>query len=249
MHRRPLAPTRALSAAWARRLGVGAAVLALAAVVGAHHPRMPPDAALALLAAALGAAASAVLCGLQAMRTIWRTGQPGLGRALFGLLLAAVTLAYPSYLAVTSAKAPLSTAASTAPAAAPRLSRSTRAAAVRGLAASSDPMPPIVAVDPITLDMSAGDAFDTVEDAVKALRWRLIEAVPPGGRLGLGHLDAVTFSPVMHLPEDVAIRITPEGGQARVDVTAVARLGLTDLGQGAAAIRQLAEAIAAQADD
>lgn len=249
MHRRPLAPTRASSAAWARRLGVAAAVLGLAAVVGAHHPRVPPETALALLAAALAAAGLAVLCSLQAMRTIWRTGQPGLGRAVFGLLLAAGTLAYPGYLAAKFARAPLSVAASTAPAAPPRLSRSPKAAAIRGLLAATEPVPPIVGAEPITLDMSAGDAFDTVEDAVRALRWRLIEAVPPGGRLGLGHLDAVTFSPVMHLPEDVAIRITPAGGQARVEVTAVARLGLTDLGQGAAAIRQLADAIAAQADD
>ncbi len=250
MHRRPLAPTRAASAAWARRLAVAAALLAVLSVVGAHHPRVPPEAALATLAVALAGATLAILCGLRAMRTIWRTGQPGVGRALFGLLLAALTLAYPGFLAARVAQEPLSAAASTVPTAPPILSRSTKAAAVRGITVGEAPLTgPFAAVDPITLDMSAGDAFDTVEDAVRALRWHLIEAIPPGGRLGLGHLDAVAFSPVMHLPQDVAIRITPEGGQARIDVLSAARLGVTDFGEGMVTIHQLGDAIAAQADD
>ena len=107
----------------------------------------------------------------------------------------------------------------------------------------------LAAADPITLDMSAGDAFDTVEDAVRSLRWRLIEAVPPGGRLGLGHLDAIAFSPVMHLPQDIAIRVTPLGGQTRIDILSVTRIGLSDLGEGAASIRKLSDAVAAQTDD
>ncbi|MDX7954067.1 DUF1499 domain-containing protein, partial [Lichenihabitans sp. Uapishka_5] len=162
--------------------------------------------------------------------------------------LAAVTLAYPATLAATLARAPLSAAASTVPEAPPPLSRSARAVAARGVSPSETPAP-VAAADPITLDMPAGDAFDTVEDAVKALRWRLVEAVPPGGRLGLGHIEAIAFSPVMHLPQDISIRVAPAAGQARVDVVSVARLGVTDFGEGAATIRQLGDAVAAQADD
>lgn len=250
MHRRPLAPTRAASAAWARRLAVAAALLAGAALIAAHHPKVPADAALAALALALAGAALAILCGLQAMRTIWRTGQPGLGRAVFGLVLAAATLAYPGYLAAKVSREPLVTAAGTAGAASPPLSRSVKSAAVRGLAVTEAPVPAsLAAADPITLDMSSGDAFDTVEDAVRSLRWRMIEAVPPGGRLGLGHLDAIAFSPVMHLPQDIAIRVTPLGGQTRIDVLSVTRIGMTDLGEGAASIRKLSDAVAAQTDD
>ena len=250
MHRRTLAPTRAASAAWARRLAVMAALGAGAAVIAAHHPKVPPDAALALLGAALAGAVLAILCGLKALGTIWRTGQPGLGRAVFGLALGAATLGYPGYVMTRVGQAPLGAAASTDPAAPPGLSRSGKAAAVRGIAAATAPLAgTIAALDPITLDMSAADAFDTLQDAVKVLRWRVIEAVPPGGRLGLGHLDAVAFSPVMHLPQDIAVRLTPLGGQTRVDVLSAARLGVTDFGEGARTIRQLADAIEAQSDD
>lgn len=248
MHRRPLAPTRAASAVWARRLALAAALLAGVAVAAAHHPRVSPAPALLALAAALAGAVLAILCGLAALRTIWRTGQPGLGRALLGLGLAGLTLAYPAYVASKVLQAPIAVGAATDAASPPRLSRSVRATAARGRVAATH-AEHLASLAPITLDATGADAFDVVRQAVADLRWRLLEAVPPGGRLGLSHIDAVAFTPVMHLPQDIAIVLTPMAGQTRVDVLSTARLGGCDFGTGLRTIRQLDDAIEAQEGD
>jgi hypothetical protein len=54
---------------------------------------------------------------------------------------------------------------------------------------------------------------------------------------------------VMHLPQDIAIVLTPGAGQTRVDVLSVARLGVCDLGAGVRTIGQLDDAVEAQADN
>jgi hypothetical protein len=240
----PLCP----DAVRARRLAFTGLLLGAVAIVWAHHPRSTPEGPLALLVAALACAVLTVPIALRAMGRMWRTGERGLGRVLFGLLVAGAMLAYPGYLVAKAVGQPFADAASTDAAAPPRLSRSARALALRGTGRDGS-VHPIAAEKPTVLDLDPADAQAAVLKALGALRWRVIDAVAPGGRLGLGHVDAVAFSPVMHLPQDIAIRLTPQAGQTRVDVTSTARLGVYDFGESAATIRALNAALEALDED
>jgi hypothetical protein len=245
----PLFPaTLARDAVRTRRLAFAGCALGAAAILWAHHPRATPEGPLLLLGAALACALLAIPVAFRAMERIWRTGERGLGRVLLGLVLAGGLLAYPAYLGTKALGQPITTAASTDAVAPPRLSRSTRALALRGTVGQVVPRPTLTD-KPILLDLDPGDAQAAVLKALAGLRWRLVDEVAPGGRLGLGHVDAIAFSPVMHLPQDIAIRLTPQAGQTRVDVLSAARLGVYDFGESATTVRALAAALDALGDD
>jgi hypothetical protein len=234
--------TLARDAVRARRFALAGAGMAAAAVIWAHHPRSTAEGPLILLGAALACALVTIPIAFRAMERIWRTGERGLGRTLLGLVVACGLLAYPVYLGTKALGQPITVAGSTDPSAPPRLSRSTRALAVRGAVLESGSRP--AEVDrPIMLDLDQTDAQAAVLKALAGLRWRVIDEIAPGGRLGLGHIDAVAFSPVMHLPQDIAIRLTPQAGQTRVDVLSAARLGVYDFGESAATILALVAAL------
>ncbi len=96
-------------------------------------------------------------------------------------------------------------------------------------------------LQPVVLDLAGDDAFDLVLKTVKAKGWKILEAVPPLGKFGTGHIDAVATTRIMALPDDVAIRIRPLAGQTRVDIRSASRIGRHDLGANAARIQTLAD--------
>ncbi|MCW6508909.1 DUF1499 domain-containing protein [Lichenifustis flavocetrariae] len=229
-----------------RRLAVLGSVLAAVAVVWAHHPLSTPIEVLAILATGLVCAVFAVSSGIKALGRIWRTGESGVGSVLFGLLLAVLTLAYPGYLAAVAVGHPLSALATTDGTTPLRFSRSARAFALRGWLG---PQRPEVFEKPVVLDLEPTETYAALSKLLAELHWRIADSVPPGGRLGLGHIDAVTYSPILHLPQDLAIRISPLAGQTRVDILSAARLGFYDFGESQATIRQLATALEAADDE
>ena len=106
-------------------------------------------------------------------------------------------------------------------AAPPPFSASAAARAARGGFTHADPSPQIrdaqrrayPGVQPTMLDLDPEAAYKLVLQTVQARRWRIIEATPPKGRFGVGHIDAVATSRIMGLPADVAIRIRPKGAR------------------------------------
>ena len=240
-------------AIWTRQLGLAGATVALAAIILSHHATIGPRHALAVLAIGLALAVLTLPVGIAAMLAIWRDGSKGIGRVVVGFGLAALTLGYPGFLAIGALRHPPASEITTAVDDPPRFSRSTRAYAARGdtgfgpvagwLGARR-----VAEASPVLVDDDADEAFSNVVQTLKALRVRVIEAVPPGGRAGLGHIDAVTYSAIMHLPEDVAIRIRPGAGQTRIDLRATSRLGLPDFGNGAKTIDAIADALRDQGD-
>ena len=256
MRRQPPNEPVARSAIWTRRLAILGAGLALASIAVAHRGPAGPAVALGLLGGGLLLAGLSCAAGLAAAVVIWRTGHRGTARLLAGLAVATITLAYPAYVAATVAKAPLQSDLSTDPADPPGLSRSTRAFAARGdlsgmprlfFDALRQPSKPDA--EPILLDTDGAEAFDAVIKAVRQLRWHLVEAVAPGGRSGLGHVDATSYSSVMHLPEEIAIRIRPLAGQTRVDIRSMSHKGVPDFGDNAANLRAMTETLQDQEDD
>ncbi len=225
------------------------AVLAVLAVVMARSGSVDPRGALAVLGFALLFALLAVGLALWSAVVIWRTGRRGTARALFALGLGAVILAYPAYLADLAARLPAVNDVSTDPAAPPPFSPAPAAVAARGGATHPEPSAEAHEAEhraypglaPVMLDMPGDEAYALALRTVEAHRWRVVEAVPPRGKFGTGHIDAVASTQLMALPDDVTIRIRPASGQTRVDIRSASRFGRSDFGLNAARIQSLSD--------
>jgi uncharacterized protein (DUF1499 family) len=225
------------SALLSRRLAALALAVALIGVALARGG-IDPSAALAVLGGSIGLAAGAVLSALLAFVVIWRTGRQGAGQAAAGLFLALLLGAYPAYLTAKAIRAPRLTDLSTDIADPPGFSASRVAQAARGGAtprnsaaaarrAQAQAYPKIL---PILLDLDTDEAFAAVVKAVAASGWRLVEQTPAGGRMGVGHIDAIARSMILGFPCDITVRIRPLAGRTRVDLRSASRFGPFDFG-------------------
>jgi uncharacterized protein (DUF1499 family) len=93
-------------------------------------------------------------------------------------------------------------------------------------------------VAPLTLDLAPEEAFEIARKAAERRGWRIVESVPPGGRIGLGRIEAVDRTFLLRLPDDVTVRLRPRADGTRIDVRSASRLGRHDFGANAARIRR-----------
>jgi len=197
----------------------------------------------------LAIALAAVGLSLVAFIRIWQEGRRGLGSAIKGMVVAALVLGYPAFLGLKAVTLPAISDVSTDTEDPPAFSRS-RAA----LEAREGRVPPEVApekrelqreayvqIAPLSLDIPPEDAFPLVRKAAENLGWRIIEAVPPGGRTGVGRLEAVDRTLLLRIPEDITVRIRPRVDGTRIDIRSASRIGHHDLGTNAARIRAFLE--------
>jgi len=244
------------AAIWSRRLAAFAIALGLIAILLARSRIVDIGAALAVLGAAIFFACAAVLCALSGAVVIWRLGRRGIGYVGAGLALALLVLAVPSWMAVQAMRLPLINDISTDLIDPPFFSRSSRAIAAR----DNIDHPPIPAewrddqraaypaVQPIVLDLDVEEAWPLVLKAVEARKWRVIEQIKPGGRSGVGHIDAVDRTLIMGFPDDVTVRVKPLAGQTRIDVRSASRYGRHDFGANAKRIQAFSDELQAQLD-
>ena len=87
-----------------------------------------------------------------------------------------------------------------------------------------------------------------MQRAVAARGWRVIEQTRPGGRSGVGRIEATDRTLVMGFTDDVTIRVRPLAGQTRIDVRSASRLGRHDFGANARRIQNFAQEVQAQLD-
>lgn len=250
MLRRRLPPEPYAAAAdRSRSCAAFGAVLATIAVAMGRGGAVDPRGALAVLGFGLLFALLAAALALWAAVVIWRTGRRGTGRALAGLALAALVLAYPASLAALALRLPAVDDVSTDPAAPPPFSTAPAATAARGGALHGEPAAEVreaarrayPALQPVLLDVPEDEAYRLALRAVAARGWTVLEAVPPKGKFGTGHIDAVAPTRVMALPDDVTIRIRAAEGQTRIDIRSASRFGWTDAGTDAARIQSLSD--------
>ncbi len=241
------------AAVWCRRLAVFALPVAAIAVILARSNAVEPQASLAVLGGAIVVALIALLLFFAACVVIWQEGRRGLGAALGGAFLAALTLSYPAYLAVQAVRLPVLSDVSTDTADPPRFSASRAAVAARagftpaGFDADQaerqrDGYPDI---EPIVVDLEPDEAYQLVLETAQSRGWRVIDQRPPGGRSGVGHLDFLDRDLVMGFADDIAVRLRPLAGQTRIDVRSASRYGRHDFGANAKRIRQFAEELQA----
>jgi hypothetical protein len=254
-------------AIWAKFLAKVALALAVVAVVAAHArgglarffaaltlssgPAPDPGLGLFVMIAALVVAALALLLAFGAAASIWVRGRRGVGRIIATLFLLALLLPYPAYLLYFAGAPPWLADISTDINDPPAFSQTPAARAGRGwtpepversrrdlqTAAYPD-------VQPIVLDMETEEGFAATLNAVKQLRWIVLEAAQPGGKARPeGHIEALAFSSALKLPQAIAIRIRPGEDETQVDMRAVTRYLPNDLGAGAALIGKLSDAL------
>lgn len=245
------------AAIWSRRLAAAAIVASLAAVGLARVDRFDSNLALTALWVGLFLAGAALLLAAAGAVVIWRTGRRGVGLVLAAVLLAAAPLAFPLWLTAQAFRLPVLNDISTDLVDPPEFSRSAVALAARG-----GHIPPFVdpkrreaqraaypATQPIIIDLEVDEAHALLLKVVGALKWRLVEQRPPGGRFGFGHIDAIDRTLVMGFRDDVTIRLRPLAGQSRIDIRSVSRLGRHDFGANARRIAAFAEELQTQLDE
>jgi uncharacterized protein (DUF1499 family) len=238
-------------AKWSPTVASFALVVTVMAVVLIRFGRIDYTAGFVVLGTGLALALVAILLSGMAFIRIWQEGRQGFGSAVRGALIAVLVLAYPSWFAVKAVTLPPITDVSTDTENPPAFSRS-RAS----LDARDGRVPPEVSaaerelqreayvqIAPITLDLPPEEAFEIVRKAAQNRGWQIVEAVKPGGRVGLGRLDAVDRSFLLKLPDDVTVRLRPRVDGTRIDIRSASRFGRHDLGTNAQRIRAFLEEV------
>ena len=239
-------------AVWALRIAWFAVAVTLIAVALLRFGSVELRSGLVAVGAGLALALGAVGLAFAAFVRIWTEGRRGLGRAVWGLLLALLVLAYPGWFAVRVLTLPALTDVSTDIDDPPAFSRSRAAMEARG-----GRVPPDVPAEerrkqreaypqlgPLSLDVPPDEAYELVRRAAVNRGWQVIEATRPGGRVGLGRLEAIDRTFLLRIPDDVTVRIRPRADGTRIDVRSASRIGRHDLGQNARRIRGFLEEVA-----
>jgi uncharacterized protein (DUF1499 family) len=240
------------AAVWAPRVAWFALFVTLIAVVLIRFQLVELLPGVAALAAGLFLALEAAGLALLAFVRIWREGRRGVGRSVWALVLALLILGYPGWFALRAFTRPQLTDVSTDVEDPPTFSRSRAALEARGGRVPPDVPPEVRRIQrqaypqiaPLTLDLPADQVYELVRRAAQNRGWQVIESARPGGRIGLGRLEAVDRTFLLRLPDDVTVRIRPRADGARIDVRSASRIGQHDLGQNAQRVQRFLEEVA-----
>jgi uncharacterized protein (DUF1499 family) len=242
-------------AKWSPVVAWYALVVTVMAVLLIRFGQVDYTAGFATLGAGLAMALLAIaLAGIAFVR-IWQEGRRGLGSAVHGVFVAVLVLAYPAWFAVKAVTLPPINDVTTDIDNPPSFSRSRAALEARGGRVPPDVPPDLreaqreayVQIAPLTLDLPPDEAFEIVRKAAQNRGWHVVEAVRPGGRTGLGRLEAVDRTLLLRLPDDVTVRVRPRADGTRIDVRSASRLATHDLGANAARIRAFLEEVSSLA--
>jgi hypothetical protein len=241
------------AALWSRRVATFALAVVAIAVALSRLGQVEPPAALSVLAAGLILAIAALVLATFAFAIIWDDGRPGFGAAMTGVVLAVLLLAGPLFFAVQALRLPRLTDITTDTADLPEFSRSRTALAAR--AGRTPPPPPAAArarqqlafpgIASVTVDDGPAEAFALALKAANQRGWSIVEVVPPGGRVGVGRIDAVDHTILMRFPDDVTVRVRPMSDGTRIDVRSASRWGTHDFGTNARRVQGYLDALEA----
>ena len=256
MYLTPFEATLTPAAGWSLRMAMFGLLVAAFGVLLARIRAVDPVTALVILGFAWLFALGAVLLALAAAVTIWQSGQGGTSTLVGAVLLAAALLAPAAYFAVQAVRLPLLNDVSTDLADPPDFMRSARAMAAR---AGQVPGPVDAAlreaqrraypgVQPIVVDLDIEEAWQLVLKAIAARGWRISDQSLPGGRIRIGHIDAVDRTLILGFADDITLRLRPLPGQTRIDLRSASRYGRHDFGANARRIAAFAAELQAQLD-
>ena len=235
-------PTSKL-AAWSARLAWFSLAVVVLSIIIVRGGILEIQPALATFAAALIFAALAILLAFAAFVVIWRQGLGGLGRALLGLVLGLLLLAYPGYLSYRATKLPMINDITTDPNNPPRFNVLAR---LRPRGSSDYPGARVAAlqakaypdIDALEYDAPAQLAYRVVLGVVTKRKWHIVDTVPPTAQRP-GEIEAVARTPIMGFRDDVVVRVSTVESSARIDVRSASRYGVSDFGTNAKRVTAL----------
>jgi hypothetical protein len=238
-------------ATWSRNLAVFGVVAVLVSVLIVRFGFLEMKPAMATFFGGLAIAGLSILLGLGAFAAIWQNGSRGMGRILLALLINAVVLAYPAYLALQYRKLPKIHDITTDPIDPPRFEALARlrageganSAVYAGLYSAEQQRTAYPDIETVELELPAQRAYDVVLGLVNKRKWLVIDERAPQPPRRPGRIEAVARTPIMGFREDVSIRVTPDGEDSRVDIRSSSRYFESDLGSNAARVTKLMEDI------
>jgi hypothetical protein len=231
-------------ASWARNLAVFSVVAVVVSIIIVRFGFLEMKPALATFFGALACAVLSILVGFAAFVAIWQNGSRGMSRILLALLINAVVLAYPAYLALQYRKLPPIHDITTDPIDPPRFEalarlrsgEGTNTAVYAGLYSAEQQRQYYPDIEPVELEIPVQRAF-------------VIDERPPLPPRRIGRIEAVARTPIMGFREDVSIRVTADGEDSRVDIRSSSRYFESDLGSNAARITKLIDDINSAVDN
>ena len=238
-------------ATWSRNLAVFGVVAVLVSVLIVRFGFLEMKPAMATFFGGLAIAGLSILLGLGAFASIWQNGSRGMGRILLALLINAVVLAYPAYLALQYRKLPKIHDITTDPIDPPRFEALARlrageganSAVYAGLYSAEQQRTAYPDIETVELELPAQRAYDVVLALVNKRKWLVIDERAPQLPRRPGRIEAVARTPIMGFREDVSIRVTPDGEDSRVDIRSSSRYFESDLGSNAARVTKLIDDI------
>jgi uncharacterized protein (DUF1499 family) len=244
-------------ASWARNLAVFSVVAVVVPILVVRFGFLEMKPALATFFGALACAGLSILVCFAAFVAIWKNGSRGMSRILLALLINAVVLAYPAYLALQYRKLPAIHDITTDPIDPPRfeaLSRlrsgdGTNTAVYAGLYSAEQQRRYYPDIEPVELEIPVQRAFDITLQLVTKRKWLVIDERPPLPPRRIGRIEAVARTPIMGFREDVSIRVTADGEDSRVDIRSSSRYFESDLGSNASRITKLIDDINSAVDN
>jgi uncharacterized protein (DUF1499 family) len=243
----------------ARNLAVFSVVAVAVSIIIVRFGFLEMKPALATFFGALGLAALSILVGLLGFAAIWQNGSRGMSRILIAIVIDAVVLAYPAYLALQYRKLPAIHDITTDPIDPPRFEALARlragdganTAVYAGLYSAEQQRLAYPDIEPLQLEIPVDRAYAIALQLVTKRKWLVIDERAPAPPRRVGRIEAVARTPIMGFREDVSIRVVPDGDlDSRVDIRSSSRYFESDLGSNAARVTKFIDDLstAAEAD-
>ena len=245
-------PTRlARTAIWSQRLALFSVGVIVLGILFGRGAVLPPMQGLIVVASGAVLAGVALVLAVAAYVDIWRNGAVGVFRANIGFVVAALVLAAPLWQVARAYTLPAINDVSTDLADPPAFSRARTALAARNghvpaessLDTREKQRRAYTDIAPVTLELGPEEAYDLVLEALKELKWQVVDQSAPSARSGLGRVDAIDRTRVFRFSDDITIRIRPLANETRIDIRSASRVGHHDLGANAARIRLFNETL------
>ncbi|MGX7745029.1 DUF1499 domain-containing protein [Rhodopseudomonas parapalustris] len=238
-------------ATWARNLAVFSAVATLVSIAVVRFGFLEMRPAMATLFGALSLAGVSIVLALVGFAAIWQNGSRGIPRILLALLLDALILAYPAYLGWQYRTLPAIHDITTDSIDPPKFDTLARlrvgddvnTAVYAGLYSAERQRAAYPNIETLQVEMPVQRAYDIVLQLVNRRKWRVVDERAPQPPKREGHIEAVSRTTILSLPEDVVIRLRPDGEETRIDIRSSSRYFESDLGSNAARIAKLTEDI------
>ena len=231
-------------ATWARNLAVFSVVAVAVSIMIVRFGFLEMKPAIATFFGALGCAGVSILVGLAAFVAIWQNGSRGMSRVLLAFLIDAAVLAYPAYLGLQYRKVPAIHDITTDPIDPPRFEALARlrngdganTAVYAGLYSAEQQRLAYPDIEPVQLEIPAERAYQLALQLATKRKWLVIDERAPQPPRRVGRIEAVARSPIMGFREDIAIRVSADGDDSRVDIRSSSRYFESDLGSNAARV-------------